>query len=147
MPTLYFEGTDDPIDAGELAHYLYLLKAAYSRALKFVPSDENVLMENLGHYREAFLSRLEKEDAEPTVSELFFNDDRIFALRLTRISKSSPLEITASCLISALVLATIFSGGEADLKELKFHLPPLGVGIRSLRKALNMKGESKRDGR
>ncbi len=45
------------------------------------------------------------------------------------------------CVVSALTLAVIFSGGKVELKnlkDLKFTLPPLGVGIKRLKEALRL---------
>lgn len=89
-----------------------------------------------------FREELPEEGAEPIVAKLFYHNDGQYALRLAGISKSSPLEISAVCIVSALALAAIFSGGKIDLKGLKFHLPPLGVGIKSLREALKIDGRS-----
>ncbi|MDE3084342.1 MAG: hypothetical protein KGJ37_03860 [Verrucomicrobiota bacterium] len=139
MPILIFDGSEEPLDSWEFAHYLYLLKATYSRALDIAPSDEHQIIESFERYAEAFRRGLPEDETEQTVAEFFSRDDEQLELRLSQISKCSPLEIHAFCVVSALTLAVIFSGGKVDLKGLKFQLPPLGVGIRSLRDALRMR--------
>jgi hypothetical protein len=48
------------------------------------------------------------------------------------------LKIGAKCVVAALTLAVILSGGEVEVFGMKFKLPPIGVGIKSLREAFQL---------
>jgi hypothetical protein len=59
-------------------------------------------------------------------------------LYVRSISMQSPLEICVAGALCALVLAVIISGGEVDLRNLKFKMPSIGHGIREIRSALGL---------
>lgn len=63
------------------------------------------------------------------------------SLRIEKISKNSPLELTLCGISTALTVAVIISGGNIEIsgKKIKCTLPPLGEGIGKLREALNKK--------
>jgi hypothetical protein len=138
MPTLVFEDSDEPLNARELAHYLYLLKAAYSRALELNLPNVNEVQRRAEEFGSVFRLGLPEEDIERAVDELFWKDDGKLELQLSTISKSSPLKIGAKCVVAALTLAVILSGGEVEVFGMKFKLPPIGVGIKSLREAFQL---------
>ena len=151
MPTIHFENSEGPLDAWELAHFLHLFRATYSHALSIGAAPEEIA-QNPGHFTEIFSKGLSLDDAARF--ELFLTDHGDEELRINRIVKTSPLEIAFIGVLTALTLAVIFSGGKVELKnlkDLKFTLPPLGSGIKSLREALRMqpivkkkKGEDKK---
>ncbi len=75
--------------------------------------------------------------------EPIWPDDRLTkdSLLIEKISKNSPLEITLCGISIALSVAVVISGGSIEIsdKGIKCKLPPLGVGISKLKKALNEK--------
>jgi hypothetical protein len=136
MPTLLFEDTDQPLSSREFISFLRLFRVIYAGSLEVVgnASPEQVLLA-----RKRYTDLIQNKLHGPFVSreaELFQKDLGGEELQFVRITKSSPLEIGCVCVVSALTLAVILSGGEVDLKGLKFKLRPLGVGIKSLRTAL-----------
>jgi hypothetical protein len=140
MPTIRFENSDEPLDAWELAQFLSLFRATYSHALGIRASEEEIV-QNPERYMEIFSQGLPKDESARFLAELFSTDHGPEELRINRIVKSSPLEIAFIGVLSALTLAVIFNGGKVELKnlkDLKFTLPPLGTGIKSMRAALRM---------
>src|SRR6266516_4933680 len=139
------EDFSEAVDSWELAHFLYLLRAAYGRALELGLHDPDDVVRD-----EFYLSdQFEKPFYSPTlastkVAELFSADLGDDELRFRRISYSSPLEITCICLASALTLAVILSGGKAGFMGFRFTLPPLGTGIKSLRDAFGLSMATRR---
>ncbi len=63
------------------------------------------------------------------------------SLTVKKIRKNSPLEITLCGIGIALTVAMIISGGRIEITKngFKCELPPLGVGIKNLKEALNRK--------
>jgi hypothetical protein len=60
------------------------------------------------------------------------------SFRILRIRMGSPILLTVEGLSWVLVAAVIFSGGKIKIaRVLQCQLPPLGVGIKALREALN----------
>lgn len=158
MPTIQFEQSDEPLDSWELTHFLYLFRAAYAHSLAITPADEEEVARAPERYAEIFRSSLPSEEPAFVVAELFDTDHEREDLRIARISKESPLQIAFYCVVSALTLSVIVSGGKvdasmisagkADVLKLRFRLPPLGVGIKSLRDAFKLRpGEKKKKGR
>jgi hypothetical protein len=125
------------IDSWELTEFLYLLRAAYARALQLDLHDpEDVVKDELYLSQQFAKLFVGPTIAEKEVSQLFQTDLGEDELRFRRISYESPIEITCICLASALTLAVILSGGKASFLGVRFSLPPLGTGIKSLRNAL-----------
>jgi hypothetical protein len=135
----------DAIDSWELTEFLYLLRAAYARALQLDLHDsEDVIRDEL-YLQQQFKKPFALPTmAEKEVPELFSTDLGEAELRFRRISYSSPIEITCICLASALTLAGILSGGKAGFMGFRFTLPPLGTGIKSLRDALGLPSSTRR---
>ncbi len=139
------EDFETALDSWELAHFLYLLRVAYARALELDLHDSEDVFQN-EHY---LTTQFKKQFYAPTqsareVAELFSADLGEHELRFRRISYSSPLEITCVCLAAALTLAVILSGGKAQFMGFRFTLPPLGTGIKSLRDALGLSPPTRR---
>jgi hypothetical protein len=133
------------LDSWEFAHFLYLFRAAYSRALELdLPEPERVADEDF-YFARRFAEPFYSESAAPAqVATLFMSDWGDDELRFQRVSRSSPLEITCICLASALTLAVIVSGGKASFAGFHFTLPPLGRGIKNLRDAFRLQEPTRR---
>ena len=133
------------IESWELTEFLYLLRAAYARALQLdLHGPEDVVRDEFylsQQFRKPFIG---PTIAEKQVSDLFATDLGEHELRFRRIPYASPIEITCICLASALTLAVILSGGKASFMGFRFSLPPLGTGIKSLRNALGLPGAIRR---
>ena len=52
---------------------------------------------------------------------------------------NSSLDLVMCRIPIALTMAVIFSGGTVDIKLMNFTIPPLGTGIKSMRKAIEEK--------
>ncbi len=148
MPTVYFEESDAPLDSWEFAEFLYLFRAAYSRSLDIVGSNEKEVLDNAEKYHEVFSESFAVEMPEKVITELFHTDRGGAELRLNSINKSSPLEIAFIAVVPALVLAVIVSGGKIDINinrvgHIKCTLPPLATTIENLRKACRSKPRGK----
>jgi hypothetical protein len=140
MPTILFEESDAPLDTWELSMFLRLFRIAYSQALSVRASEDEIVRDTQG-YVAMFNAGIPEKDRSGYLAELFYTDFESEDLKIARIVKTSPLEVSFICVVSALTLAVIFSGGKVELKnlkDLKFTLPPLGVGIKNLREALRM---------
>jgi hypothetical protein len=140
MPTVFFEGSDAPLDSWELAVFLRLFRVAYSQGLSIRASEEDIIRDPERYVAE-FNSGIPEEEHAGYLANVFRTDFENEDLKIARIVKTSPLEISFMCVVSALTLAVIFSGGKVELKnlkDLKFTLPPLGVGINNLKEALRL---------
>jgi len=140
MPPVIFEGSDSPLDSWELSTFLRLFRTAYSQGLSVRASEED-LVRDPGRYVAMFDTGIPEKDRLSYFAEIFYTDFENEDLRIARIIKTSPLEISFIGVVSALTLAIILSGGKVELKnlkDLKFTLPPLGVGIKHLREALRL---------
>jgi len=151
MPTVHFENSDEPLSSWELGQFLALFRATYCQSLAIKATPDEILRDSV-KYMEIFGQGI-PDDASKFMAGLVSTDYEADELRIDRIVKTSPLEIAFIGALSALTLAAIFSGGKVDLKNLKFTLPPLGVGIRNLRMALRLppakrtkKSERKKEG-
>jgi len=119
---LTFDG-EGSINAGDFIAWLQMFRAAYEenkdRDQDFPATPEEI---------ELKLECAERQNTD---------------LEIIRLSKSSPMEIVFSGMNVALTAAIIFSGGEVELKGMKFKLPPMGVGVKSMREALGKGVENK----
>jgi hypothetical protein len=129
--------SESPLNAREYAHFLYLFRAAYVRCLDFDVGPEQLQTEH-APFRDRFSGTFNPNVAALQVATLFTTDLEADELEFPRISKSSPLDFICYGIVPALIGAAILSGGKVDLKFMKVTLPPLGVGIRSLREAFRM---------
>ena len=142
MPNLLFEGSDEPLDSLEFVSFLHLFRVAYVHSLDVVSNHTAAeVVEHKPLFIEDFSKGFRVPDSSKNskkIFELFHTDLGAEELRFATINKSSPLEISCICVVSALTLAVILSGGEVELKGFRFKLRPLGVGIKSLRTALGV---------
>ena len=142
MPTLIFEGTDEPLDSLEFVSFLHLFRVAYVHSLDVVSTHTSAeVVEHKPLFIDDFSKGFRVPDASKNgrkIFELFHTDLGAQELRFVTINKSSPLEISCVGVVSALTLAVILSGGEVELGDFKFKLRPLGAGIKSLRTALGV---------
>ena len=129
--------SEAPLSSRDFAHFLYLFRAAYARCLKLdLPAEQ--LLPDIAWLRDTFSSSLSHYSSPRQVAALFNADLEEDELEFPTISKASPLEFVCYGIVPALTAAAILSGGKIDLKFMKITLPPLGVGIRSLREALRL---------
>jgi hypothetical protein len=133
---------DEPVNAFELGYFLYYFRAAYVACLTSIESNEVPLDEAIELAREDLLAPLSKEVTRLWFAELSQDED----LEFLAISKESPLTLAArasgACLV-ALTMATILSGGEANVYSGQFKLPPIAHGIRQLKEAFRQEQPGK----
>jgi hypothetical protein len=119
----------EPVNAFELGCFINYFRAAYVACLisieyKDVPIDRAIASAKGGLH--APLAR--------EVTTLWLKDlSHELDLEFLTISKQSPLKL-GLCL-TALVMAVILSGGEANVYTGEFKLPPIAHGIRQLKEA------------
>lgn len=140
---LNFEDHPEPLDPRELASYLYLVSGCIAAI------EELDVTTKLGAFEsEVELSEAAAREIFESISPLkwreFFSADSPIPLNLKQITSNSPLEIIAytfsGCLL-AVTLAVILSGGKIKASPnagFEAELPPLGHGIKKLRKALGL---------
>ncbi len=132
---------DETIESSDLADFLFLFRGVYAAGIGLAENidasegqpDPNVLAE-----------QIRKRLQELTVSQiddLFRQDLGSNRLLTERISHGSPFEIVLCGSMILIVAAIILSGGTIELGEggFKASLPPLGIGIEHLRKAITSK--------
>lgn len=144
MPTVLFHGTDGSIDTWELNRFLYLLRVAYVVMVEKEREDKALSWEE---FRWSAAGRTEfshRSYSGLILARIYDTDLGEEELRIEKISKQSPLEISFTAIVACLAAAVVLSGGKADLKNLKFEVPPLGDGIRKLREAFGLKPPRKR---
>lgn len=129
--------TVQPIVAHEFAHFLYLFRAAYARCVD-LPMTPETAIDNPDAVAHWFASTFKPNTAPLRVANLFNTDLEDDELEISKLSKSSPLEMVIGGCMIALVAAVIVSGGTAQLLPPKFTLPPLGSGIKHLREAFRL---------
>jgi hypothetical protein len=129
-----------PIEATELAHFLFLYRGAYAAALSM---EQTITMDQLLTDNTIFMDQLTDNlnGLDVTaIDALFSRDLGTNAPVPERIGRESPLEIVIADIMVALTLAVILSGGKVkfDVKIAKIEaaLPPIGEGIRRLQEAL-----------
>ena len=129
------------IDAADIAHFLFLFRGAYAAAL---PLGRNRSLKrastDLDHLEIQLRSNLSKL-AVSTIDGLFSRTLGDRAPIPERITHESPLVIVISGVLVALTLAVILSGGtvkfDFKLAKIEAVLPPIGDGIKKLRRALS----------
>ncbi len=145
--------TDDAkrIRTTDLSLYLAYFTVAYTCAMEEEIDDRYTYARLLDYYDEnqpnndSFDIELIRNSLANEIGSLPIevrNGMKSRDLEIERMSKNSPLEIWFYGVSSALSLAVILSGGEIDLKNMKFKLPPIGDGIKSLRESLKIEDKS-----
>ncbi len=135
---------DSPHSLEELAEFLFMFRAAYGTA--FAYCREHNLMSSDQEEIEAHsndLIRFAKIQLPSQLQARFDEDLGIDSLRAKSINQNSPLTIVFECVLPALALAVILSGGEFSAWGLKCRVNALGDGISKLRKALGLSGTVK----
>jgi len=142
---LIFEDHPEPLDPRELSNYLYLISGCIvaSEALDVAarvgdPKSSAGFSETAA--REIF------ERVSPLQWREYFSSNSTTPLNLRKITSNSPLEVVAWAVSASMVavsLAVILSGGTikghaAAYAGFEAKLPPLGQGIKKLRKALGL---------
>jgi hypothetical protein len=126
---------EEKIETAELADFLFLFRGAYAAGIQVVNSLSKVETEpaDLARLIHAHLRGLSVSQIDD-LFRLNLGENRLLT---ERISHDSPTELVIYGVILASLAAVILSGGKFELGSLlKVHLPPVGAGIESLRKAL-----------
>lgn len=151
---LKFEDHPDPLDPRELSDYLYLVSGC------IVASEALDVVTKLGirQSQEADLSEAAAREIFESVSPLkwreYFSSESPTPLNLKKITSNSPLEVVAYAVSVSMVvisLAVILSGGKIKANAaanvgFEAELPPLGHGIKKLRKALGLDRKDRKIG-
>jgi hypothetical protein len=124
----------EPVNAFELGYFLYYFRAAYVACLTSIESKDVQIDEAIALAKGDLLAPLTREVTTLWLANLSHEVD----LEFLTISKQSPLrlgsKVVGACL-TALVMAVILSGGEANVYTGEFKLPPIAHGIRQLKEA------------
>ena len=135
--TLAFETDRGPVDVTQLGDFLLLFRGAYAASIAPLSRfDVDAVARNPEEALTLVQRRLGRLRVKQ-LDELFASELGEDALTATTISRENPLKITVSGLAAALAAAVILSGGRFGGFGMEAELPPLGVGIESLRKALS----------
>jgi hypothetical protein len=137
--SLIFEESESAISSQELAHFLYLFRAAYGAAFQNLPWDGVTAEMVLADPRRYHMELLKYTAGNVLYLDECFNADLgERELFVTKINKESPLMIWWTGVMTVLVFAVILSGGEVDLPRGKFKLRSLGKGIKDLLDAFGL---------
>ena len=137
------ETDGENIDVQELTEFLYLFRAGYVFALTELPPSfltrRWATPEEIRDFYNEFLQNESRHMSPMKVWNLahreLFDDN----LGIKDIHRENPLTIAFEGIAGALAIAVILSGGNFKLGPLKVKLPPLGMGINSLRAAFGKK--------
>ena len=135
--TLAFETNGGPVDLTQLGDFLLLFRGAYVASIRPLSRlDVDAVTRNPEDALTLVQRRLRRLRVRQ-LDQLFTSELGEDALTATTISRDNPLKITVSGLAAALAAAVILSGGRFGGFGIEVELPPLGVGIESLREALS----------
>lgn len=127
--------TDSTIEPKQLAEFLSLFEACVIAAseLNLTPSIDDQSNEDV----QARFHRI-----TPLKWNEYFDRRSPDIISIQSISRNSPLEIALACSLVLLSLAVTLSGGKikANTEGFEATLPPLGDGIKALKKALGLGG-------
>ena len=135
--TLTFETDAGAFDITQLGDFLLLFRGAYAASMS---SLSPLTIDEVTREREFTVALVQKHLRSLRISrlnQLFESDLGDDTLTATTISRNGPLKITVSGLAVALAAAVMLSGGRFSALGIEVELPPIGVGIRSLREALS----------
>jgi len=132
---------DETIESSDLADFLFLFRGVYAAGIQLA---ENVYASGGEPDPIVLAEKIRKHLQELNVShidDLFRQDLGSNRLLTERISHGSPFEIVLCGSMILIVAAIILSGGTIELGERGFKatLPPLGIGIEHLRRAITSK--------
>lgn len=131
-------------EAADVAHFMFLFRGVYAAATQMPASDLKSWRQRLPELEQRLRSDLASLELTET-AVLFSENLGKRTLSIQRLAVESPLEIVLIGVGMALALAVILSGGtiKFDVKTGNFEatVPPLGEGIRKLRKALTPKAQ------
>ena len=133
--SIVIETDGGAIDVEQLTDFFYHFRAAYSAAIGIGALDANSDPENLA---ELVRQKAYGKDWQ-ALAKLAHKDLRENMLGIIDIRRQNPLTIVFEGVLVAVTVAVILSGGKLKIGPLKANLPPLGVGIRSLRDAFGRK--------
>ncbi|UZD57239.1 hypothetical protein OLL83_003004 [Shewanella algae] len=136
------------INLGELVRFLQGFRASYILALEFLSNQNHLkiydfeylknkeyLVDNFRDFM--YLSEFNRY----SILELSEYDiPKEYDIEFEKITQNSPLKFIGKCSgisLLALSLAVSISGGEADLKNMKFNVKPLSEAIISIKKAFD----------
>jgi hypothetical protein len=141
--TSTIETDGKPIDATELADFLILFRAVYAHVVSSFlhgrqPYSHNQRdIENIIKSVRSDLSRMSESHITSLAHSNLYNDN----LGISNIKRENPLTLVFEGAATALVVATIISGGRLNFEfigaKVNVNLPPLGKGITALRKAFS----------
>lgn len=147
---LAFVDSDAPLDGVDLGTFLKNFSVLHNTIVKLgesgddvavhllsvPPSDTmSVWLENPEWHQKLAKEYFIEHGKHNGLTDIDYNPNNII---ISEIDKHSPLEIVCCCVIGALTLAVIISGGNVEIKPsgIKFQIPPIGEGIASIRKAM-----------
>jgi hypothetical protein len=152
------EAGQENIEIIELINFLFLFNKVYSNYAWLYKSEDddknfskqakqeileiNSIIEDMQElsdldYTDDWITSLNSLPRDSINTSFFDKDNEVlYQLQIKSINKNSPMKIVFIGIPVALTMAIIFSGGKVKTKDLEFELPPIGIGIESLSKAL-----------
>ena len=128
------------LNPSELAEFLYLFPATGRALSRIVPArDHNAVREPKSDELTKYGYEL-KRFSPDELDSFFAPEASPEFLMIDHIRRNSPLEITMAGCAFLITLGVIFSGGKISISRqgLQCELPPLGIGLKSLREALGL---------
>jgi len=117
-----------------LSEYLYFLRLLYAIIFhKFRNIPPNRFLEDPGNYIEQIRDYIENNLSDDFIARVDASDMGKFELNVLELKEVNSYELVISGCMIALISAVIISGGEVDLRKMKFKLRPLGEGLKKLK--------------
>ena len=134
--TIPSDNPNEPIGASEFIHFLMLFHKTYSGYATALSENrlELAMGERMEQTAERFIRNYEPSNIDSSVFDPSFEEAHEF--KITSINRNSPVELVIYGIPVALTAAVILSGGKVKISGAKFELPPIGKGLKSLKKAL-----------
>jgi len=132
-----FPEQKDEISADDLAVFLLGFNAIYKAAkilLRNTTPEE--FSEKQDFYLDVIRNYLAKEQNIKKSMAFDFNNT---GFDIVKINYSSPLSFWAKGIITALVAATILSGGKAEVWGAKFEINSIGKGLRDMQEVISLR--------
>jgi hypothetical protein len=142
---LKFEDHPAPLDPREISNYLYLVSGCILAIQALDITSKVSKLRSSGNSLETE-TRLIFETISPLKWREYFSSENRTPLDLKTITCNSPLDLLAYAVggsLSVISLAVILSGGKIKVTGpgdtgFEAELPPLGLGIKKLRKAMGL---------